>query len=419
MKFVTTLALLLLSMTSIAQSMLPAVSPNLTQKFHFDANGKFRVMQITDPQGAYPLEEPVKELIRQGIRKCHPALIILTGDNTACYNKHGEFEQAASEFMDIFVTEEVPHAITFGNHDSERKGPEYYTRQEQYDIYKQMGNKYFVGFDIQELSGVGSGVIPIYASDGTAPLFNLIVMDSGDYPPQGGYDGCRTDQIQWYEENAGTLPCLWFQHIIVCEVNKTNVLVHVPTRPADIQLLETEDTAEGDPEGFFSDSLNRWIKKLPETAIWSEPLERYVIPEPNMVWIEQHKQYLIQPPGTVWNNDVDSFDRLAEGIGTGVLAEKPCPPLWSVYTDNQHTYQGRTLYQSWLKMGNLKGAYFGHDHMNTFDVTDQNGIRLGFCKAATLCSYNDGNPGFRIYDISTDGTYETEIVTAKQLDIIK
>ena len=202
-------------------------------------------------------------------------------------------------------------------------------------------------------------------------------------------------------------------------VNRTNVLVHVPTRPAHIQLLETEDTSEGDTDAVFSEPLNRWIKKLPEAAIWSEHLERYVIPEANMVWIESHKKYLIQPPGTVWNGAVDSFDRLADGIGTGVLAEEPCPPSWAVYTDERHTYQGRTLYQSWLKMGNLKGAYFGHDHMNTFDVTDQNGIRLGFCKAATLSSYNDGDPGFRIFDISADGTYETESVTAKQLGIIE
>ncbi|MBR6471301.1 MAG: metallophosphoesterase [Victivallales bacterium] len=413
------LALFLLSMTVFAQSALPAISPNLTQRFHFDANGKFRVMQLTDPQGAYPLEEPVKEMIRAGIRKYHPSLIILTGDNTACYNKRGEFEQAVAEFMDIFVAEEIPHAITFGNHDSERKGPEYYTRQEQYDIYRQMGGDFFVDFDIAELSGVGSGVIPLLSAEGDTPLFNLIVMDSGDYPPQGGYDGCRTDQLQWYEENAGALPCLWFQHIIVCEVNSTNVLVHVPSRPAYIQLLDTQDSAEGDPEGFFSEPLNRWIKQLPEGAVWSKPLGRYLIPEANMIWIDQHKMYLIQPAGTVWNNDVDSFDRLAEGVGTGEMKEKPCPPRWEVYTDDAHTYQGRTLYQSWLKMGNLKGAYFGHDHMNTFDVVDQNGVRLGFCKAATLCSYNDGDPGFRLFDISVDGSYETEIVTARQLGVLK
>ena len=100
------IALFLFTMTAFAQSTLPAVSPNLAQKFHFDATGKFRIMQLTDPQGVYPLEEPVKELIQCGIRKYRPSLIILTGDNTKIYNKHGEFEQAVSEFMDIFVAKD-------------------------------------------------------------------------------------------------------------------------------------------------------------------------------------------------------------------------------------------------------------------------------------------------------------------------
>ena len=411
------LALLLLEMTVLAHAAPPAVSPNLAQRFHFDASGTFRVMQITDPQGIYPLEEPVKQLIRQGIQKYRPALIVLTGDNTACYNRHGEFEKAVAEFMDIFVEEKVPHAITFGNHDSERKGPEFYTRQEQYDIYKKLGGKYFVDFDIAELTGVGNGAIPLRAHDGEEPLFNLVVMDSGDYPPQGGYDGCHSDQIQWYEENAGTLPCLWFQHIIVCEINKTNVLVHVPTHPADFQLLETVDANPDEPGSFFSKPLGRQVKALPEGAIWSNAFGSYVLLKEPAAWSEARQVFLAQPPGTVWNNDVDSFDRLAEGVGTGELKEKPCPPQWSVYADDAHTYQGRTLYQSWLKMGNLKGAYFGHDHMNTCDVTDCNGIRLGFCKAATLCSYNDGDPGFRIFDIHADGSYDTQIVTANQLGI--
>ena len=193
MKKILSLAVSLACMTVFAQPTLPAVSPNLKQKFHFDANGQFRVMQITDPQGAFPLEEPVKKLLRQGIQKYRPSIIILTGDNTSCRNKHDEFEKVIGEFMNIFVEEKVPHAITFGNHDSERKGEEFYTRQEQYDIYKKMGGEYFVDFDIAELSGVGSGAIPLYSGD--KPVFNLIVMDSGDYPKGGGYDGCRTDQI--------------------------------------------------------------------------------------------------------------------------------------------------------------------------------------------------------------------------------
>ena len=56
------------------------------------------------------------------------------------------------------------------------------------------------------------------------PSFNLFVMDSGDYPEKTGpewpgYDGCRSDQIAWYERVSGKAPCLWFQHIIVPDAN--------------------------------------------------------------------------------------------------------------------------------------------------------------------------------------------------------
>ena len=416
MKLLCSILTVLTGAVSFAQS--PAISPNLKHQFRFNDQGSFRVMQISDIQGIYPLEEPVKQLIRKGIRKYRPALIILTGDNTNWHSERGKFEKAAAEFTGIFLEEQVPYAITFGNHDSEQKGKEYFTRQEQYDHYKKTGGKYFVDFDIPELSGVGSGAIPLYSAKTGKPMFNLIVMDSGDYATkEKEYDGCRTDQIRWYEENAGVLPCLWFQHIIVFDVNVTDVLTRIPTCPAEYRIIETADAEKDSPEAFFSEPLGKYIRKLPEGAVWSKPLGKYLIPEKGMVWSEQDKRYLRRPPGAIWNYLINSFVKLTPGLGTGVLRERPCSPTWKTYSDAEHTYKGRTLYQSWLKKGNLKGAYFGHDHMNTFDVTDQNGIRLGYCKGATLYSYNDGDPGFRIFDISEDGSYKTETCTASQLGI--
>lgn len=55
----------------------------------------------------------------------------------------------------------------------------------------------------------------------------------------------------------------------------------------------------------------------------------------------------------------------------------------------------------------------GHDHMNTFDGVDENGIRMGSTKALTLKSYNDGDPGVRLFVIHHDGSYETELATEK------
>ena len=99
---------------------------------------------------------------------------------------------------------------------------------------------------------------------------------------------------------------------------------------------------------------------------------------------------------------------LAPGVA-GALKEHTCPPYWRTYRDAAHTFEGRTLYDSWRRTGNLRGAYFGHDHMNTFDGTDANGIRLGMTKCCTFGSYNDNNIGVRVFTVRPDGTYATSI----------
>ena len=78
-------------------------------------------------------------------------------------------------------------------------------------------------------------------------------------------------------------------------------------------------------------------------------------------------------------------------------------------SSSRRHFEGRTLYDSWRRTGNLRGAYFGHDHMNTFDGTDANGIRLGMTKCCTFGSYNDNNIGVRVFTVRPDGTYATSI----------
>ncbi len=396
-----------------------AYSPDLKQKFQFDANGKFRVMQLSDIQDYRTLHPQVKKLIRRGIRQYRPALIIVTGDNTHENSEHGEFERCVNEFVKIFVAEKVPFAITFGNHDSRKKGEGHYTRQEQYDIYRKLGGEYFVDFDIAELSGVGGGAIPLYSPRTNQPVFNLVVMDSGDYVPGTiSYDACRTDQLRWYEENAGVLPCLWFQHIITPDIYGNGNFFEVRDfREAPAEKFPPVETTKDDPEGFYCKYVKKYIKKVPEGAIWNKKLKCYVVTDPKAVWVDEGQHYVIcDEPGVLfWYWRTKCFIKLnpkrsAEGWG-----EVPhSTPPW-IYQDAEHTYAGRTLYQSWQKMGNLKGAYFGHDHLNYFDLIDDHGIRMGGCKAA----HHGADPGFRIFDISEDGTYSTETVTASMLGIKK
>ncbi|HNX36118.1 MAG TPA: metallophosphoesterase [Kiritimatiellia bacterium] len=321
--------------------------------FRFDASGSFTLMQLSDIQDNDQPKPRVAAFIDQAVKRCRPQLIVLTGDNTDCCSRKGAFEKSASAFVDIFKVQHTPFAVAFGNHDSEKKGDGFYTRDEQYALYKQLGGDCFVDYDVPALSGTGSGVIPIRAASGDAVRFNVFLMDSGDYV-KGGYDGIRIDQIQWYESVSGKTPCLWFQHIPVPDFFDTGLLVAVPTNTPNC-YFHTKGEYAG--KGYLLDATR----------------------------------------------------------AAGLLREVPSPTRRVAYTNAAHTYQGRTLYASWLKTGNLAGAYFGHDHPNTFDGTDANGIRLGYTKAATLCSYNDNNPGCRVFTLKADGTYTTQIVTESDL----
>ena len=335
-------------------------------RLEFGKDGAFTFLQLTDlhlkPNGRV-LHPRVERVLRAAFARYAPSLLVLTGDNVngqeGDVNARGKFEETVDPLLDLFRAAGIPFCVTFGNHDSERKGPDRFSRREQYDYYRSRGGDLFVDHDVPDLHGVGSGVVSLFERGARRPSFNLFVMDSGDYPEKigpewPGYDGCRSDQIAWYERVSGKTPCLWFQHIIVPDVNVHGIFVDAP--PC------------ADPKA----------KEGPETGY-------------RMDWPDGARRML-----------------LAKGAA-GVLKEHTCPPYWKTYRDAAHTFEGRTLYDSWRRMGNLRGAYFGHDHMNTFDGTDANGIRLGMTKCCTFWSYNDNDPGVRVFTVRPDGTYATSI----------
>ncbi len=334
-------------------------------RFEFGKDDLFRLMQITDlhlrPNGR-KLHPRAVRVMRTAFAKYRPSLIVLTGDNV-CGKGSIMFEETISPLVALFREHKIPFCVTFGNHDAERKGPGEHSRQQQYDIYKKLGGDIFVDHDVPELFGVGNGVVHICRRGKSAAAFNLFVMDSGDYPDgdgRKGYEGCRSDQIAWYERVSGSTPCLWFQHIIVPDANVHGLFIDAPK------------------------SDNPKAKEGPMTGY-------------DMMWPEGNRRMLLAP-----------------GVD-GVLKEHTCPPRWETYRDAKHTFEGRTLYDSWRKMGNMKGAFFGHDHMNSFVGTDRNGIRIGMTKCCSLWTYHDDNIGVRSFTLRPDGTYDTEIFTETDL----
>ncbi len=129
--------------------------------------------------------------------------------------------------------------------------------------FTSLGNL-FVDYDVPELTGVGTGVVPVFVRGAAKPSFKIFVADSGDCPKRDasgrlvrnlGSDNPHADQIAWYlRESADGVPHIWIQHIIVPDV-KCNGL-----------FLPAKD-GEGIKEPFFMpDGSKKRMKLAPGVA---------------------------------------------------------------------------------------------------------------------------------------------------------
>ena len=315
----------------------------------FNGNGKFTILNISDIQDKYPMENLAKDYITATVDKVKPDLIILTGDNIAGYDVKAkkDAELAIREFMDIFEEREIKVAAVFGNHDDE--GTEL-TKEEQIAIYESydcyVGEK---GFCVKDR--VGNYNLPIMKSDGSGYGFNLWLTDSGTYNTEndyGGYACVYTEQIEWYKKTAAELkeknggksvPSINFQHIIV-------------------------------PEIF--DALK----------------------ETKLLWFGR----VIRRENPL--NDKTRYYALPDGA-KGQLREYPCPP-----------YYNNGQFDAMLETGDILATVSGHDHENTFEI-DYKGIKIINTPTIGFHSYNDINIGSRVFviDENEPESFETYCLT--------
>lgn len=98
------------------------------------------------------------------------------------------------------------------------------------------------------------------------------------------------------------------------------------------------------------------------------------------------------------------YYKLPEGA-KGVLPEYPCPPD---YNNGE--------FEALCENGNVLGMFFGHDHLNTYEV-DYKGIKLCNTPGAGFSSYNGINNGVRTITLHEEDltTFDTELVTYVEL----
>ncbi len=196
--------------------------PSTARSIKFNKDGKLKIMHVTDTHIEDENIEYSLVLIREACNIEKPDIVIVTGDNVSNYDDSEKTKKYITRFMSIFAERNIPVAITFGNHDSER-GP--LSRRELMAFY----NTFDCSITTQngkEIVENGTFNIPVLSSDGNTIKYNLWVFDSGDYDDEGHYGCVSADLVEWYKnksdeitaQNGGKVYSLAFQHIIVPEV---------------------------------------------------------------------------------------------------------------------------------------------------------------------------------------------------------
>jgi hypothetical protein len=188
---------------------------------HFNADGKFKIVQFTDVHFQYDSyrSDSALVLMKTVIEKEKPDLVVLTGDIVCSKNT----VKAWLALSQVLIDAKVPWAVTLGNHDAEEK----------YETSKDEIMKTIVGLPYnltksgpEDISGKGNYILEVKASssDETAALFYFFDSHMGFHPKGelGSYEWIGFDQIAWYREQSSAYtrknggnpyPALAFFHI--------------------------------------------------------------------------------------------------------------------------------------------------------------------------------------------------------------
>lgn len=217
----------------------------LKKTLRFNAQGKFRILFLSDLHGGFGQSAQLAEAIEAMVAATAPDLVMLNGDTAGCGPIHVETVEQVREMLEIdtapMTKRGIPWAHTFGNHDNNYG----VSKEEQEEIYESFPLCLSKAGEAS-LPGVANYCLPILAHDSDKIAFNLWAMDSHDnvnllaqrlgLPEKmklkldrmhgsSGYDTVRFEQIMWYYNtsklleayNDAKIPGLMLMHIALPE----------------------------------------------------------------------------------------------------------------------------------------------------------------------------------------------------------
>ena len=217
-------------------------------------NGVLKIMHITDTHYSFENVDASVRLLEFACDREMPDVVIVTGDNVDNYPEEKDTKKLIDRLMSVFDERNIPAAITFGNHDSERGAM---SREELMAYYNTHKSSISVD-DGVELSGCGTYNIPVHASDSDKVKFNLWIFDSNDYDDEGHYGCVLSDQVEWYKKRSDELTqandgnkvySLAFQHMIVEDVYRALKMTKIRVPFSYHHMYDKKRFYSFDPKG--------------------------------------------------------------------------------------------------------------------------------------------------------------------------
>ncbi len=339
---------------------------------HFDdTTRKFKVLQLSDIQtdhGDSNIALTTKETIRMAIEQYDPDLILLSGDQvqggSGLLATLAQWKSSINAVFNTFTPYmkstckviAVPgnHEYDYGNLKDQW---EYYNAQSWYLDWDN-------NFSTVDLNGEpGAGNVTIGASSGdTAVALNIALFNSkGDdedgYLRPGGDDDAAYQQIvDWYTNMNNTLASSAYSYRAKVTGQSSAYVPAFGMQHVILQEIYNSMVSCGPTDGGVAAATDGNYSSLLNA----------------------------------------SYMKFRDGLTyTGVLGEAPCPSTLGAGATT-------ALYNALLAPGNFLGMCFGHDHLNTFDITDANGFRFLMGGALTTENYNNGNPNVRYMEFTLD-----------------
>lgn len=196
----------------------------LTQ-LKFSADGKFTVLQITDPQDDRYLAHGLVDFIEKSIEATDPDFIVVTGDiveNSRAgdisddelfkegVTVDGDYEatlantkKAVEQIFAPLEESGIPYAVTQGNNDYSSG----VTLEDWMNIYAEYPNCITADY-CDMLSGKIDYYVPVLSSESDEPAFGIWMIDNGK--------GLSEEHLKWFNSfDNGNVPSIVFEHIPV------------------------------------------------------------------------------------------------------------------------------------------------------------------------------------------------------------